>query len=117
MTNSTERLPASRRRILVGACVLALVAVIVAMSQLTLFVVQPIGAVPEGRTLVLWRRSANLTFIDSADAFCERMQNGVSLLCRIAVLGAVMKNNEILLRLPYSSTLYYYSTGGKTYNR
>lgn len=42
---------------------------------------------------------------------------GVSLLCRAAVLGAVAKNSTILLRLPYSETLYLISTGGHVYER
>ena len=83
-------------------------------TQLTLFVVPPIGAVPEGRTIVMLRLS-NMKFVDSADAVCERIQDGVSLLCRAAVLGAIGENATILARLPYSSILYSVSTGGRTY--
>ena len=79
--------------------------------------VQPIGAIPEGRTLLLWRRSAKLDFVDSADGFCHREGKGVSLLCRAVVLGAVMENNPILFRMPYSSALYSISTGGAEYDR
>lgn len=57
-------------------------------TQVTLFVLQPIGAVPEGRTLVILRRQRT-QFIDSADAICEREMGGVSLLCRAGVLGAI----------------------------
>jgi len=60
--------------------------IIVVYTQVTFFVIQPIGAVPGGRTLVIWR-TGKLKFIDSADALCSREVNGVSLLCRIAVLG------------------------------
>lgn len=91
------------------------VASILAYTQLTIFVVQPIGAVPEGRTLIMLRLNKT-EFIDSADAMCERIQDGVSLLCRGAVLGAVVKNGTILVRLPYSETLYNISTGGKSYS-
>ena len=93
--------------------------VIVILSYLFLgiFVVQPIGAVPDGRTLIIFRRSAALNFIDSADAACQRTQGGVSLLCRMAMLGGVMQNNPILVRLPYSETLYNISTGGTRYDR
>lgn len=62
--------------------------IVVLYTQVTLFVVQPIGAVPEGRTLVLWR-TGKLKFIDSADGVCGRQAGGVSLLCRMAVLGTV----------------------------
>lgn len=82
----------------------------------TIFVIQPIGAVPEGRTLIVSRQGA-LLFVDSADAICERVQGGVSLLCRIAAMGTVAKETTIYIRLPYSEALYLYSTGGKTYSR
>jgi hypothetical protein len=85
-------------------------------SQVTIFVVQPIGAAPEGRTLVMSRLNGT-KFIDSADAMCERLQGGVNLLCRGMVIGQVSQNATIYLRLPYSETLYSMSTGGKKYDR
>lgn len=88
----------------------------VASQFVTIFVIQPIGAVPEGRTLII-QRMATVNFIDSADAWCERQQEGVSLLCRIGILGRVADNDTILVRLPYSEALYKLSTGGKTYTR
>jgi len=93
-----------------------IVVLALASTQVTLFVVQPIGAVPDGRTLLIGRL-AGTKFIDSADAMCERIQNGASLLCRGMVMGQVGKNATIYLRLPYSETLYLWSTGGKTYGR
>ena len=103
-----------RRKIILLVTLAALLTV--AYTQVTFFVIQPIGAIPDGRTLLIWR-TGKLKFIDSADALCNREVNGVSLLCRIAVLGAVAKNNTVLMRLPYSETLYLVSTGGKTYDR
>jgi hypothetical protein len=76
--------------------------------------VQPIGALPEGRTVVIFRLNKT-EFIDSPDAMCERIQGGVSLLCRMMVLGTVLEKSTILLRLPYSEWLYEISTNGKTY--
>ena len=96
------------------ALVTVAVLAIVLYTQLTVFVVPPIGAVPEGRTLII-ARLAKSEFIDSADAMCERIQGGVNLLCRGMVLGAVGKNATIFLRLPYSESLYLISTGGKRY--
>lgn len=85
-------------------------------TQLTFFVVQPIGAVPEGRTLVILRGSGT-KFIDSADAMCDRIQGGVSLLCRGMVLKRVVESATVIARLPYSETLYEISTGGQRYSR
>jgi len=85
-------------------------------TQITLFVIQPIGVVPEGKTLVILRLNKT-DFIESADSICEREMGGVSLICRIGVLGAVTSKSKVLLRLPYSSMLYKISTGGVTYDR
>lgn len=104
-----------RRKIAVAAAVLTALGAL-ASTQVTLFVVQPIGAMPEGRTLLI-SRLRDGRFIDSADAVCERIQGRVNLLCRGAVLGQVAKNATIYARLPYSATLYSISTGGKAYDR
>ena len=91
---------------------------LVAYTQLTIFVVQPIGAIPDGLTVLIWRRGKT-KFIDSADAVCARELGGVSLLCRGGVLAGIAgKEAEgILLRMPYSETLYLLSTGGARYDK
>ncbi len=89
---------------------------IVIYTQITLFVIPPIGALPEGRTVVITRLNKT-EFIDSPDAMCERIQGGVSLLCRGMLMGAVVDKATILARLPYSSCLYSISTGAKSYDR
>lgn len=85
-------------------------------TQITFFVVPPIGAVPEGRTLVVLRMRDG-QFIDSADAMCVRIQESVNLLCRGMVLGAVAENSTILARLPYSRALYLISTDRLEYTQ
>ncbi len=96
--------------------VVAAVTVIAAYTQLTFFIIPPIGALPEGRTVVITRLNKT-EFIDSPDAMCERMNGGVSLLCRGMMMGAVVEKSTIIARLPYSSWLYSISTGGKSYDR
>lgn len=94
-----------------------LIAVAIAIyTQLTVFVVPPIGAVPEGRTVIILRLNKT-DFIDSPDAICYRLQGGVSLLCRGMTMAAVVENSKILVRLPYSDWLYLVSTGGKRFDR
>jgi hypothetical protein len=104
----------------VGLIALAIIGLLalLAYTQFTIFVVQPLGAIPEGRTVIIWRRQKT-KFIDSADAVCQREMGGVSLLCRGAVLGGIVgkDGDGILLRLPYSDALYLISTGGVTYNK
>lgn len=92
------------------------VVVVIAYTQLTLFVIPPIGALPEGKTVVILRLNKT-NFIDSLDALCERTQGGVSLLCRGLMMGGVLEKSKIIMRLPYSESLYLMSTNGKTYSR
>lgn len=89
---------------------------IVVYTQITVFVIPPIGALPEGKTIIIVRLT-NTEFIDSPDSICERIQGGVSLLCRGMVLATVGNHATILGRLPYSALLYEVSTGGKRYGR
>ncbi len=103
------------KKIILGLIILVITILIVS-TQLTLFVIPPIGALPEGKTLIILRLNKG-EFIDSADAMCERLQGGVNLLCRGIMLTAVAKKSKILLRLPYSETLYLISTNGKTYSK
>ncbi|QLL15458.1 hypothetical protein [Pseudomonas chlororaphis] len=100
---------------LITAGFVALIAVVI-YTQITIFVVPPIGAVPEGRTVIMLRLNKT-NFIDSADAMCDRLQGGVSLLCRGVTMGAVVSKTKIIVRLPYSEWLYLISTGGKKYER
>lgn len=85
-------------------------------TQITLFVVPPIGAVPEGRTVIILRLNKT-KFIDSPDAMCDRMMDGVSLLCRGMAMAAVVEKTKIIARLPYSDWLYLISTDGKRFSR
>ena len=89
---------------------------IVFCTQVTFFVVQPIGAVPEGKTLLMLRMNKT-KFIDSADAICAREMSGVSLLCRGMTMAAIINKGTVLVRLPYSEFLYGISTDGKEYGR
>jgi hypothetical protein len=98
------------------ALVIAAVLTLAIYTQITIFVVPPIGALPEGKTVVITRLNKT-EFIDSPDGMCERIQGGVSLLCRGMLMSAVIEKSTILLRLPYSEWLYSISTGGKTYDR
>lgn len=69
-----------------------------------IFVIPPIGALPEGGTAVVVGVSG-LNFVDSPDAFCMRNNGYVNLFCRAGVMGGVGEHGTILLRLPYSRTL------------
>ena len=100
------------RRLWVVVCLL--VACVLIYATLGVFVVQPIGAVPDGVTMIVTRLNT-MQFVDSADAWCARNMGGVNLLCRAMVLGKVAQESTILLRLPYSESAYLLSTGGVVY--
>ncbi|ROQ53793.1 hypothetical protein [Pseudomonas putida] len=89
---------------------------LVIYTQITIFAVPPIGAVPEGRTVIMLRLNKT-NFIDSADAMCVRIQGYVSLMCRGMTMAGVVKATTIIARLPYSETIYKISTGGNTYEQ
>lgn len=79
------------------------------------YTVQPIGALPDGATAIVWRESGE-PFFNSADALCLERMGGVSLLCR----GMAMRQaptDRIILRLPYIHFAYTMSTGGKEFGR
>lgn len=95
--------------------VIALVVLVVLFTKIGLYTVQPIGAIPEGRTLVIWRNSGE-PFFNSPDALCLERLGGVSLLCRgIAINEAPL--DRIILRLPYQEWAYLRSTGGMEFDR
>lgn len=102
-----------KKGVIIGLVVLGLGLVAIVYTQISIFVIQPIGAIPEGKTIVVFR-SDRMKFIDSADSICQREMGGVSLFCRASVLGA-MSDKTILLRMPYSEKLYLYSTDGSQY--
>lgn len=107
--------PKITTRGLLSAMLFALVATFAfgAWATTALVTVPPIGAIPDGVTVWVWRTDA-MNFIDSPDAMCQRRIGGVSLLCRVAGLAAL--SDKIIARLPYSETLYLWSTGGSTYS-
>lgn len=84
-----------------------------------IFVVQPIGAIPKGKTIVYIRSGLNLPFIASADGMLDLDGKGVSLLGRGMFLGTILPivREKQIVSFDYSETLYLMSTGGKTYSK
>lgn len=70
-----------------------------------IIVIQPIGALPHGVTAVV-AGLGNANLLDSPDAICNRQEGGVSLLCRGREAAAIAQRGKILVRLPYSETLF-----------
>jgi hypothetical protein len=82
------------------------------------FTIQPIGALPEGVTLIYHSRGPEMPFFSSPDGLCLKMQGSVSLLCRgAAMAGAAELTDRIILKLPYIHQAYLVSTGGMEFDR
>jgi len=84
-----------------------------------LFVVQPIGALPEGATILYWRAGTNMPFVASADGILLETTGSVSLLGRAVAFGkfAELVMDRKIAKFPYSRELYLISTGGKEFER
>lgn len=86
---------------------------------LGIFVIQPIGAIPDGATIVYWRNGLNVPFVASADGLVVESGAQLSLLTRgmmLSTLAEPIRSREIV-RFRYSRPMYLLSTGGKEYDR
>ncbi|MFZ6843747.1 hypothetical protein [Undibacterium sp. RuTC16W] len=88
---------------------------VVAYLNIGFYSIQPIGAVPTGTTVVVWRKGKE-PFFNSPDAMCLLIQNSVSLWCRLTAMGASPKD-RIILKLPYQQWAYSISVDGAEFDR
>ena len=102
----------------VGALILFIILCTIIYFNVGLFVVQPIGACPDGQTIVFWRGGEiNMPFLSSADGLLLDDNKQVSLFGRGIVLAAVgnVIEDRIITRLPYFKWLYLQTTGGREF--
>lgn len=82
------------------------------------FTIQPIGALPEGVTIIYHSRSSEMPLFSSPDGLCLQQVGEVTLFCRMAALSAATNlTDRIILKLPYSHWAYLKSTGGLEFDR
>jgi len=83
------------------------------------FVIQPIGLIPKGTTIVYWRLGTNYDFVESADGIVKKTGLGLSLWTRAIALGTIAEPimKRELFRMAYSEFLYLTSTNGEAYDR
>ena len=77
--------------------------------------IPPIGALPEGATVIV-RRLPGEPFFRSPDGDCLRVQGYVNLLCRAVALSQA-PTDRIVLRLPYLRWAYLASTGWREFEK
>jgi hypothetical protein len=83
------------------------------------FVIQPIGAIPEGVTIMYFRLGLNVSFITSPDGILIDNDQDVSILGRMIIMGKFgeIVINRKILSLPYSDSMYLISTRGKQFEK
>jgi hypothetical protein len=100
--------------LLVPVILLSVAWLIVSPGVLT---IQPIGAMPEGATVIYYARGPGLPLFASPDGMCLQLKGGVSLWCRAtAIAGFAPLTERIFIRLPYIHAAYLLSTGGKEFD-
>lgn len=114
-TPETLAPPAAPRRRRWIAPLLVAALLLLLSTQIGLYTIQPIGAIPQGGTALVWRRGGE-PFFNSPDGACLRAQGEVSILCRLAALGQAPAD-RVILRLPYQHWAYLASTGGRAFDR
>ena len=107
----------SRWPVVLGVIVIAFIAVGFLIRP-GVFTVQPIGAIPDGVTVIYHSRNPDKPFFSSPDGLCLEIQGSVTLLCRASALSAAaeLMDREIL-RLPYIKWAYLQSTGVREFDR
>ena len=81
-----------------------------------IYVIQPIGAIPDGISILYFRLGLNLPYFSSADCFLMDNVGSVSLLSRAAAMGQILEliEDRIIVRLPYMDFVYRISMKGVT---
>ena len=87
-------------------------------STFSVFVVPPIGAIPEGKTIIIFKPDrliikGSMDFIETLDHMQYSNLGKVTLIGRLGILYAVSKTN-IVCRLPHSSILEWIGNGGSS---
>jgi hypothetical protein len=81
------------------------------------FVIQPIGALPNGGIFWYIRKDVNLPFISSADSILLKENGSINLLGRAIVLGSVLDEigDRKICMMPYQKWMYKISTNGREF--
>jgi hypothetical protein len=84
-------------------------------TQVGFYSIQPIGALPEGTTWLIWRAKGE-PFFNSADRVCLDRLGRLSLIGRSIALSQAPKD-RIVIRLSYWKYAYKQSVDGKEFER
>lgn len=91
------------------------IVLVVTYVEVGFYTIQPLGALPQGITLIVWRHGDE-PFFNSPDAMSLKKTGKVSLLSR----GVALANgpaDRIIVRLPYVRSFYLLSTNGQEFEK
>ena len=89
----------SKSKISLAVLIILIVAIGIFATQVGFYTIQPIGALPEGSTWLVWRSSGD-PFFNSADAVCLKAHGNVSLFTRGSALAQAPAVQAALLSKP-----------------
>lgn len=107
------------KKTIIFLCILVVIAggaSIFIATKITVFSVQPIGSLPDGVSIVMWKKGDE-PFFNSPDAICLKAQGNVSLLCRGMALSRYFEEDNVIYRMSYKEGFYLRSTNGKRFDR
>jgi hypothetical protein len=105
----------SDKKILLTIFIVFIVGLGIFSTQVGFYSVQPIGALPDGTTWLVWRAKSE-PFFNSPDRVCLDRLGSVSLFSRAIALGQAPKD-RIIIRLSYWEYAYKKSVGGTESDR
>lgn len=100
--------------------ILTAVLFILVWSTFSVFSIQPIGAIPDGATVIMFKpdrllMQGKFDFLESVDHLQYKNSGEVTLLGRMMFLGIALKSSFVIVKLPYFETLELISNGGLTW--
>jgi hypothetical protein len=105
-----------RTKIVASILLIAVIAIIILITQTGFFVYEPIGDLPEGGTVWYWRNGLDMDFISSADGMLIKEGMVVSFLSRPFMLIKALEeiDGRDIVNFPYSDYLFRFSTREKS---
>lgn len=99
---------------------ICIVALILIWATTFVLIVPPIGIVPEGKTVWIFKPDrlmirGSINFFETADHFQYKNVGNVTLLGRGVALAGLVGSGYVILRLPYSETLEGIANEGMTW--
>ena len=106
------------KRLLIPFIIFAIL-VLLLFTLTGFFVIQPIGALPEGTTIWYFRPGINMSLIESADGMLLKDEGSVTLLGRLLIISSVTDalEDRIICKFPYQKWMYKISTKGVEFEK